>query len=449
MRRDLGAKGTPHARRISVLYLWWSIALLTTSVSAIQKFPCLRGRVDTDVLATAQCYSDVPLFYVGRGLAADFGWLGHLNAGFRNLEYPPLINLFIEASAKLTHVVLGISQIELERRSTLTAAELYDLDGMAAEERGFFLVTCALLLALVLVTVWIAWRAGWTLGDRVSWPMVAPIVVLTLTVNWDVVALPAATLALVAWQRGRAAWFGVFVALGTATKLFPLVLLAAGMILAIRSRSSRALAAMLVAFTLTSAAVNAPLYLSSSDAWQEFWRANTDRPASFGSLWMAMRMVGLPVGADQLSLVLAGGMVLTWAALAVLTWRGFIQPTFAELSVVFLIVFFVLGKVYSPQYSLWVVLGVLLVTPSRWMIGVVAAAETWHYVTTWLYIREFTTPEVGVDKTYWSSIVIRLMVEVGIVLFILVRARRRAVREKELSSAELPTLPDLVDRVSR
>jgi uncharacterized membrane protein len=426
MPRDLGVMSSHGDRSHRVLFTWWLAALLATAASTVQKLPCLRGRVDTDMLATAQCYSDVPLFYVGRGLAADFGWLGHLNAGFRDLEYPPLINLFIEASAKLTHAVLGIPAGELDQRTVLTEAELYDLPGMAGEERAFFLVTCALLLVLVLVTVWVAWRADWVVGDRVSWAMLAPIVVLTMTVNWDVVAIPLAALALLAWQRGRMAYFGVLVALGTATKLFPLVMLAAGMILALKARSARAVVTMTVTFALTTIAVNAPLYLSSPDAWHEFWRANADRPASFGSLWLAMRMVGFPVGADQLSLVLGGGVVLAWVVVGVLTWRRVIEPTLTELAFVFLVVFFVLGKVYSPQYSLWVVLGLLLVTRSRWLIGVVAAAETWHYVTTWLYIRELTTPDTGIDKTYWSSIVIRLAVEAVAVLYVLVQAGRRA-----------------------
>ncbi|MCF6376286.1 hypothetical protein L2K70_01570 [Nocardioides KLBMP 9356] len=438
MRGDLG-RTDASVDRSAVPFVWLLAATLLTVASVVQKLPCLR-KVDTDVLATAQCYSDVPLFYVGRGLAADFGWLGHLNPGFRDLEYPPLINLFIEASAKLTHLVLGIPARELDERSSMSASELSELPGMAAEERAFFLVTCALLLMAVLATVWIAWRAGWTLGNRVSWLLAAPLIVLTLTMNWDALAVLAAALAIVAWQRHHLAWFAVFVALGTATKLFPLVLLAAGLILVLRTRNVRGLATMSVAFVVTTLACNAPLYLSNARAWGEFWNTNTDRPASFGSGWMALRMVGIPSGADQLSLVLGGGILTAWVVLGVLTWRRLIEPTLAELSFVLLVLFFALGKVYSPQYSLWVILGLLLVTRSRWLVAVVAAAETWHYVATWLYIRGITTPEVGVDKPYWSSIVLRLAAELVAALVVLEHARRRARRDRQdgvLASAPL------------
>ena len=417
------------------------VTIVLAVVSAIQKLPCLRGGADTDALATAQCYSDIPLFYVGRGLAADIGWLGGLPPGFRDLEYPPLINLFIEASAKLTHVVLGTPPDELARRALLDEAQIYDLPGMATEELVFFLVSCVGLLVASLAAVWVAWRAGWVLGDRISWLVVAPIVVLTLTLNWDALALLATAAALVAWQRQRMVWFGVFVALGTAAKLFPLVLLAAGMILAIRTRSSRAVVAMTTSFAVVTLAANAPLYLSDADAWGEFWTTNTERPASFGSAWMAARMVGLPTSADQLSLVLAVGMLMAWLVCAAATWTGRLDPTLSELSLVFLVVFFALGKVYSPQYSLWVVLGLLLVTRSRWLVAVVAAAETFHYVATWLYIRGFTTPEVGVDKTYWFSVVLRLAAEVLLVLTVLFRARRRALRTEAPEPGTVTAVP--------
>ena len=116
-----------------------------------------------------------------------------------------------------------------------------------------------------LAAVWIAWRAGWVLGDRVSWLLVAPIVVLTLTLNWDALALLATAAALIAWQRHRMVWFGALVALGTAAKLFPLVLLAAGLILAIRARSSRAVVAMTTSFVIVTLAANLPLYLSDAE----------------------------------------------------------------------------------------------------------------------------------------------------------------------------------------
>ena len=406
--------------------LWAVAGLLLVALSTIQKLPCLRGRVDTDVLATAQCYSDVPLFYVGRGLAADFGWLGHLGAGFRNLEYPPLINLFIEASAKLTHVVAGVSGVELDRRSALTEPELFALPGMAGEERLFFIVTCVGLLVAVLVAVWIAWRAGWVVGDRVVWLMVAPLLVLTLTVNWDALALAASAGALAMWQRRRMALFGALVAVGTAAKLFPLVLLAAGLILAIKMRSLRSVVAMGLTFAVVTVAANAPLYLSNHEAWREFWDTNTAREESFGSAWFALRMAGAPLTADQLSLVLAVGMLVVWGVCAALTWTRILEPTFCELALVFLLAFFMLGKVYSPQYSLWVVLALLFVTRNRWLIAAVAVFETFHYVETWLYIRGITTPDVGIDKTYWFSIVLRLAVEGVVVLHILYLARRRA-----------------------
>lgn len=425
----------PRTERRGVPFAWLGLALLVAVASTLQKLPCLRGRVDTDVLATAQCYSDIPIFYTGQGLAAEFGWLGHLPPGYRNLEYPPLINLFIEASAKLTHIVSGLDSTELSARARLSRAELYDLPGMAVEERTFFLVSCLGLFFAVVVGVWAAWRAGWSVGDRVSWAMAIPILVFTLTLNWDVLALMFTVLALASWRRGHNARFGLWVALGTATKLFPLVLLASALILLVRTRSTRSLISVTSTFAVVTVAANAPLYFSNKAAWAEFWTTNTERPESFGSLWIAIRMVGLPVGTEALGLALALGMVASWVVLALLTWSGRIAPTLAELSFVFLLIFFALGKVYSPQYSLWVVLGLLLITRRRWLIALIAAVETFHYVATWLYIRGITSPDVGIDKTYWCSIVVRLSVEGLAVVAVLLGARKRAVSTRSAEFA--------------
>lgn len=67
-----------------------------------------------------------------------------------------------------------------------------------------------------------------------------------------------------------------------------------------------------------------------------------------------------------------------------------------------------------------------MVVTQHWVIGPVAAAETFHYVANWPYIRGITTPDVGIDKTYWMSIVLRIGVEVALILVILWTAARRA-----------------------
>lgn len=410
----------------------WHLTLLVglAVLGTVQKLPCLRGAVDTDTLATAQCYSDIPLFYVGRGLAADIGWFGGLPPGFGDLEYPPLINLFIEATAKATHLVMGIPSEALTERAGMSAAEIYVQAGMAAEERTFFILSAAGLLAAALVAVYAAGRAEWSVGSTTTWLMAAPLIVLTFAVNWDLPAIAFAVLAVIAWDRRRWPWFGALVALGTATKLFPLVLLAAAYTLLTRDRQWRSAAKATVGFAAVWLTVNLPLFLTDREGWSTFWVSNSERSAYFGSLWMSLRMLGVPTTSQQLSLVLAGGVLVTWCALTAATWLRILRPTLLELATALMLVFFMVGKVYSPQYSLWVMLAVLATVSARWLVGAVAVAETFHYVATWLYIRGITTPEAGIDKTYLVSIALRLVGEGLVVLYILWITWRRAVDDR-------------------
>lgn len=406
------------------------------TVGAAHKLPCLRGEVDTDTLATRQCYSDIPILYVGRGLAADVGWFGGLPRGFGDLEYPPLINLFIEGMAKATHVVMGVNQRSLVERSGMAPSEIAAEPGMAAEELAFFLLSCAGLLLAALVTMFVAHRSEWRVGRRSTWLMAAPLLALTFFVNWDLLAIAFSVLAFIAWDRRRWVWFGALVALGTATKLFPLVILAAGYALLMQSRDWRALARSTAAFAAVWLTVNLPLFLLDRPGWATFWVSNSERSAYFGSLWMALRMLGTPTTSGQLSLLLAVGVLAAWALLTAAVWRSLMAPTLPELSTILMLLFFILGKVFSPQYSLWVVLAVLATVSARWLVGAVAGAETVHYVATWLYIRGITTPETGVDKTYLAAVGLRLVCEGLVILHILWNVTQRA---RTGPTAESPT----------
>ncbi len=58
-----------------------------------------------------------------------------------------------------------------------------------------------------------------------------------------------------------------------------------------------------------------------------------------------------------------------------------------------------------------------------------------------------TTPEQGIDRTYWSSIALRLAAEGLVVVLVLLRARRRAAEARDASPAlEPPTATDPVSR---
>ena len=61
--------------------------------------------------------------------------------------------------------------------------------------------------------------------------------------NWDLLVVVLVAGALLAWARGRPGLTGVLIGLGTATKLFPLLLLGGVLVICLRERRVRDFAA--------------------------------------------------------------------------------------------------------------------------------------------------------------------------------------------------------------
>ena len=83
------------------------------------------------------------------------------------------------------------------------------------------------MIASVVVTVIVLVRAA--RGTRRPWDaamfVLAPVLVLSRLINWDLMAVALSTAALLAWARRRPVLAGVLIGLGMATKLYPLFLL--------------------------------------------------------------------------------------------------------------------------------------------------------------------------------------------------------------------------------
>ena len=174
------------------------------------------------------------------------------------------------------------------------------------------MVTAVLLAPFALLAAW--FLAG--VHRRRPWDAMlfaaSPALVLTGLVNWDLLAVTAVAGALWAWSRGRPVLSGVLIGLGTATKLYPLFLLGALLVVCLRRGRMPAFAATTGAAALAWLAVNLPAMLTAFDQWKVFWTFNHERGADLGSVWLVWQQMGHTVTPrpDQRRLpgVLRGGL---------------------------------------------------------------------------------------------------------------------------------------------
>lgn len=413
--RTVGAKHVAARHSGTVAMTIIAVALV---LGAIRTVPCLNGGVDTRALWTTQCYSDIPLFYVGHGLHLDFGWFGGADPRFPAIEYPALLALFIETMAKLTHLVVRI----VDGRPPDMAAAPATL----ARDTGFYLaVSSVVLIGVALVAAHLLGR----LIPRSAWVVLAivtaPLVVLEPLVNWDVLPVLAVIVALLAWRNARWGWFGVAVGAGIALKVYPVLMLGAAVALGLRRRQWRMVLIPIVSASAVWLAANAPSFLIHPDRWLVFWRLNSGRPADFGSLWVAARIGGLAVPTGAINLIYAVGMMLASLVVLIVALRVRREPTMAELSLVLLVAFLALNKVYSPQYSLWLLPFVAVSFSALPWVAVWAAAEVTYFATIWHHIVRVDIDQVqGPDKVYVGAIGLRVLVQCLLAGVVLVRYLR-------------------------
>jgi uncharacterized membrane protein len=120
---------------------------------------------------------------------------------------------------------------------------------------------------------------------------------------------------------------------------------------------------------------NLPVALLAPEGWSRFFRLNSSRPADPDSVWNILlhvtnqRLFDGPLAVGQspvvLNAVIAVLMLLLVAGAAWLTLAAPVRPRVGQLAFLLVAGFLLLNKVWSPQYSLWLLPLAVLARP-RW-----------------------------------------------------------------------------------
>ncbi|GGP38833.1 glycosyltransferase family 87 protein [Saccharothrix coeruleofusca] len=356
------------------------LALVTLSLAWLQKSPCVQQYVDANGVVqldwrgsrqfTAMCYSDtVPLYTAERLDKPDTfpyktSWIddqGKPTEHVRYMEYPVLTGLFQWVNARMAQ-----GWTELAESGWLPSPMTVIV---------YFDITAVWLALAWLVTAWGTLR----ISRRRPWDAVlvavSPLVVVHAFTNFDTLATAFATAGLLAWARRKPVLAGVLLGLGGAAKLYPLFLLGPLLLLCWRSDKLRQGLSTVFATLLTWAAVNAPIALLYPEGWREFFRLNTERGVDPDSLYNVLAQwtgwqgfdPGLAPGQapEVLNTVSAALFLVCCAAIGVVTLSAPRRPRFAQLGFLVVAAFLLTNKVWSPQYSLWLVPLAVLALP-RW-----------------------------------------------------------------------------------
>jgi uncharacterized membrane protein len=388
--------------------------LFATCVLAVawaKQAPCAAGDWSGSRQYTHFCYSDaVPLF--GSYGLGD-GALPYLDA---TVEYPVLTGAFMAVAAAGARLYDG-------------AADRVALLPEVPPVQSYTVLTCLLLSMCALLLV----RAVLGLSGRRPWDAamigLSPILLVHAFTNWDLLAVLLAAFGMLAWARSRPVAAGVLLGLAIAAKFYPLLLLGVLFVLCLRAGRLRTWATTVAAAAIAWTAVNVPVATLAFDNWSWFFVFSGQRPANPESIWnMALHATGYrildgPLAAGESPSVLNAVVAITLLALAAgVAWLALaapVRPRVAQLGFLLVAGFLLLNKVWSPQFSLWLLPLAVLARPRWRSLLLWQATEVLVWVVTMLHY--LGTDNRGIEVEWFFLGVLLRDVAVLVLMALVVR----------------------------
>jgi len=337
----------------------------------------------------------------------------------RYMEYPVLTGVY-------QYVSMAVAK-------TYTALSKLTPLPVVAEVVIFFDVAAFGLALAWLGTVWAT--AG--LSGRRVWDAalvaVSPLVIFQIFTNFDALATAFAMAGLLAWARRRPVLAGVLIGLGAAAKLYPLLFLGPMLLLAIRTGRIRALGRTAGAAAATWLLVNLPVLVLFPRGWSEFFRLNARRGDDMDSLYNVVKSFTGWRGFDPalgfwqpptvLNTVVAVSFALCCAAIAYVVLTAPRRPRVAQLAFLVVAAFLLTNKVWSPQFSLWLVPLAVLALPHRRILLAWMTIDALVWVPRMYFL--YGNPNRGLPQEFFTTTVLLRDIAVAALCALVIRQIHR------------------------
>ncbi len=345
------------------------------------------------------CYTDIPALFAERGLNTNtFPYLSPTNS----VEYPPIIGL-------------GNWLI-----SFITPSE--------NAFRAFFDINAVIIFILFFISAIIVRQIS--PSYQYLFPL-APAVIASLFINWDMWAVVSTLLAIYYFDRKKFEVSGVWLGVSIATKFFPIVLLLPIAIIFYRKSQLHLFYRYLFTTAIIWGAINIPIALTHFDGWWRFFKLNLERGADFGSIWYALSLLNINI--SHLDLIYPVLSIALFIGLAIYLLKLPSTPNLATIALFALVIFTTAGKVYSPQYILWLTpLAVIALQNSKQLITFWfwQATEITYHLAIWQYLALFSDAQFGLPAGGYALATIIRVIGVCTFAYILMRDLATSSTEK-------------------
>ena len=316
------------------------------------------------------CYSDLPALYASRGLDKN-AW--PFTSNENSVEYP-----------------------------VVTAMVMYVTSFGANSPATYFNINIFFLILLFLATVVVVRKIR---PEFAYLAAVAPAMIASLFINWDLWAIATMMLAIYWFDRKQYLHSSLIMGVSISTKFLPIFLLIPIAFILWRDAKVRELLKYVAVVALTWIAINAPFALTTPTGWWRFYKLNLERGADWGSIWLALQQLGVSLtNLNYLSILL---LLIALTTVAILLFELKYTPTLASVAFIVLASVMLASKVYSPQYVLWLVpLAVIAMTRRKdvHVFWVWQIAEVIYHIAIWQHLATVTGAKFGLPLTGYALI---------------------------------------------
>jgi uncharacterized membrane protein len=349
------------------------------------------------------CYSDLPSLFGARGLDNN-AW--PYTSDENSVEYP-----------------------------VLTGMVMYATSFVANSPVSYFNVNIFFLVLLFVATVLIVRKIRPEFAYIVP---VAPAMIASLYINWDLWAIATMMLAIYWFDRKQYTNSALLIAISISTKFLPIFLLIPIGFILWRDSKVKELVKYVAIVAVTWIAINAPFALTTPTGWWRFYKLNLERGPDWGSIWLALQQLGINfTNLNYLSILL---LLIALTSIAILLFELKHTPTLASVSFLVLASVMVASKVYSPQYVLWLTpLAAIALTNKKDLhaFWIWQAVETIYHVAIWQHIALVTDAKFGLASTPFAVLT---LVRIAGTIYLMAILARRALQARNTHSQLLDLL---------
>ena len=380
-----------------------ALAILAALLSVAKFSHCANTGWATPDQYVHACYSDLPALFEARGLSTS-QW--PFASDDNSVEYP-----------------------------VITAMVMYVTSFAANSPLSYFNINIFFLILLFIATVVVVRKIRPEFAYLVP---VAPAMIASLFINWDLWAIASMMLAIYWFDRKQYLPSAVLLGISVSTKFLPIFLLIPIVFIFWReAKIKEAIKYVAITFGIWFA-INLPFAVTTPTGWWRFYKLNLDRGPDWGSFWLALQQLGVNLtNLNYLSILL---LLIALTSIAILLFELKYTPSLASVAFFVIASVMLASKVYSPQYVLWLTpLAVIALTNTKDLhaFWVWQTTETIYHIAIWQHLAQVTDAKFGLGPTPFA---ILTLLRIAGTIYLMAVLARRALQARNTHSKLLDLL---------